>query len=196
LPITKLEVEVAPAKGGAPVEPARTLTAGAGDKSEHPVEVFTLNPGEYELRYIARTADNSVADRWSQALTVPDFASAPVSLATPKFYWSRSLAEFRAIRAARDPVPSVVRQYGRTDRVLVDVECYTGGNGETPTIAAHVMTKDGRELTALPVPDLVNGRARFELPVGSLGQGTYLLRVRAKLGSAATEVLTAFRVVP
>lgn len=196
LPITKLEAEIVSAKGGTPVEPARLLTAGAGEKAERPVEIFTLNPGEYELRYTARTADNSVADRWAQALTVPDFASAPVSLATPKFYRSRSLAEFRTIRAARDPVPAVVRQFGRTDRVLVDAECYTAGTSETPKLEAHVMTRDGRELTALPVPDLVNGRARFELPVGSLGQGTYLLRVRAKLGATETELLTAFRVVP
>jgi hypothetical protein len=59
-----------------------------------------------------------------------------------------------------------------------------------------VMTRDGRELTAIPVPELVNGRARFELPVGSLGQGMYILRVRARLGTTETELLTAFRVVP
>ncbi|MCX6545243.1 MAG: VWA domain-containing protein [Acidobacteria bacterium] len=196
LPINRLDVEIVSAKGGAPVGPVHTLTAAADAKAERPVEIFTLDPGEYELRYSARTADNSVADRWTQALTVPDFAMAPVSLATPKFYRSRSLAEFRTIRAARDPVPAVVRQFGHNDRVLVDAECYTPGTGETPKLDAHVMTRDGRELTALPVPDLVNGRARFELPVGSLGQGTYLLRVRAKVGSAETELLTAFRVVP
>jgi hypothetical protein len=117
-----------------------------------------------------------------------------VSLATPKFYRSKTLAEFRTIRAARDPVPAVVRQFARSDRVLVDVECYTAGSGEPPKIDAHVMTRDGGELTALPVPELVNGRARFELPVGSFGQGMYLLRVRAKLGASETELLTAFRV--
>ena len=196
LPITKLDVEVVLAKGGTPVEPARTLTAGAGEKAERPVEIFTVAPGEYLLKYTARTADNSVADRWAQPLTVPDFAAAPVSLATPTFYRSRSLAEFRTIRAARNPVPTVVRQFGRTERVLVDVECYAGGTGDTPKLEVHVTTRDGHELTALPVPDLVNGRARFELPVSSLGQGMYLLRIRAKLGSAETELLTAFRVVP
>jgi VWFA-related protein len=196
LPISRLEVQIVPAKGGATVEPARVLAAGAGEKAERPLEIFSLDPGEYEIRYSARTADNSVADRWTQPLTVPDFASAPVSLATPRLYRSRSLAEFRVIRAARDPVPAVVRQFGRTDRVLVDAECYTGGTGGTPIVDAHVMTRDGRELTAIPVPELVNGRARFELPVGSLGQGMYILRVRARLGTTETELLTAFRVVP
>ncbi|MEI6667452.1 MAG: VWA domain-containing protein [Acidobacteriota bacterium] len=196
LPIAKLDVEVVSPKGGAVIVPARTLTAGAGEKAVRPVEVFALDPGEYEFRYTARTADNSVADRWSQTVVAPDFASAPVSLATPKFYRTRSLTEFRTVRAARDPVPAVARQFGHTDRVLVDVACYRAGTGEAPKFEAHVLTRDGGELTALPVPDAVNGRARLELPVGSLGQGMYLLRIRVSLGAAQAELLTAFRIVP
>jgi VWFA-related protein len=194
-PIARLDVEFVPAKGGLPGRSARTLTATAGDKAERPVERFALEPGEFEVRYSARTADNSVADRWAQPLTVPDFAAAPVSLATPKFYRAQSLAEYRAIRAAREPIPTVARQFAHADRVLIDAECYAANAGDQPVLDAHVMTRDGRELTALPVPELVNGRARFELPVGSLGQGTYLLRVRAKVGSTSSDVLTAFRVV-
>jgi hypothetical protein len=57
-----------------------------------------------------------------------------------------------------------------------------------------VLTREGRELTALPVPALENGYARFELPVGSLGQGTYILRVRAAHGTEQAEQLTAVRV--
>jgi hypothetical protein len=57
-----------------------------------------------------------------------------------------------------------------------------------------VLTREGRELTALPVPAAENGYARFELPVGSLGQGTYILRVRAALGAVQAEQLTAIRV--
>jgi hypothetical protein len=49
-------------------------------------------------------------------------------------------------------------------------------------------------LTALPVPAMEQGYVRFELPVGSLGQGTYILRVRASLGADTVEQLTAIRV--
>jgi VWFA-related protein len=196
LPVVKLEVEIAPAKGGSPIAPPAQLAVDNPARHDRPTAVFTLDPGEYEVRLIARTADNSVADRWGQALLVPDLHSTPVALATPRFYRAQSLAEFRTIRAARDPLPTVVHQFARTDRVLVDVECYTANPNDTAQVTAHVMSRDGRELAALPVPDLVNGRARFELPVGSLGQGTYLLRVRAKNGAVTTESLTAFRVVP
>ena len=49
----------------------------------------------------------------------------------------------------------------------------------------------GSGITALPVPALDNGAVRFELPVGSLGQGTYILRVRATQGTEQAEDMTA-----
>jgi len=196
LPIVSVDVEVVNARTRQTVEGTRTLAPGKAGAAEWPMTSIALDPGEYELRFSARTADNSLADRWGQALIVPDFAHAPVALATPRLYRARSFTEFRALRAVRDPAPSVVRSFGRTDRILVDVECYSDAAAGVPALEAHVTTKDGRELTALPIPELVNGRARFELPVGSLGQGTYLLRVRAKAGAADAEALVAFRVVP
>ena len=41
------------------------------------------------------------------------------------------------------------------------------------------------------MPALENGAVRFELPVGSLGQGTYILRVRATQGTEQAEDMTA-----
>jgi len=197
LPITAVDMQVFPPKTNTPVAPVQTLKAGPAGSGLTPIGTLPLDAGDYDLRLQARTADNSIADRWAQPLHVPDFSTAAVSLATPIFYRAKSLPEFRAIRAARTPPPTMVRQFAHADRVLIDVECYTpAGSTEVAAIEAHVLTRDGRELTALPVPDLVNGKARFELPVGSLGKGTYTLRVRAKAGPAETEILTAFRVVP
>jgi len=53
------------------------------------------------------------------------------------------------------------------------------------------LTREGKELTELPVPALKDGSVLFELPVGSLGQGTYILRVRATLGAEQAEDMTA-----
>ena len=84
-----------------------------------------------------------------------------------------------------------MRQFRRSDRVLVAVDCYTLRPGDTPLVQAHVLTRDGRELTELPVPALADGAVLFELPVGSLGQGTYILRIRATLGTEQAEDMTA-----
>ena len=79
--------------------------------------------------------------------------------------------------------------------MLVAVECYSTNPAFTPELSAHVLTREGQELTALPVPALEQGAARFELPVGSLGQGTYILRVRVTLGPERAEEMTPIRVV-
>jgi hypothetical protein len=88
-----------------------------------------------------------------------------------------------------------VRQFSRSDRVLVAVECYIAQAGDAPLVHAHVLTREGRELTELPVPALGDkGAVLFELPVGSLGLGTYILRVRATLGTMQVEEMTAIRI--
>ena len=75
--------------------------------------------------------------------------------------------------------------------MLVAVECYASKPDAAPVLQAHILTREGRELTELPVPALENGAVRFELPVGSLGQGTYILRVRATQGTDQAEDMTA-----
>jgi VWFA-related protein len=192
-PVAGVDVEVLTSSGGAPIPP-QTLPAPVAGKSQRTAAVFELDPGAVSLRMTARAADRSVVDTWTQPLAVPDWGTATLALSTPRFYRARSLQELRTIQASPDPAPTAVRQFSHSDRVLVSVECYTSRPGETPELSAHVLTREGRELTALPLPALENGYARFELPVGSLGQGTYILRVRAASGAEKAEQLTAIRV--
>jgi hypothetical protein len=192
--VATIDVEMSSDDAGSEPMAPQTLPASVAGKSARTAAVFDLEPGAYSLRVTARAADRSVIDTWAQPLTAPEWDVSTLKMATPRFYRARSLQEFRAIRASADPVPSAVRQFSHSDRVLVSVECYTSGPGEAPELSAHVLTREGRELTALPVPALDNGYARFELPVGSLGQGTYILRVRVALGAEHVEELTAIRI--
>jgi len=75
--------------------------------------------------------------------------------------------------------------------VLVAVDCYTPKPDDVPVVQAHVLTRDGKVLAELPVPAPDRGSVLFELPVGSLGQGTYILRIRATLGAEQAEDMTA-----
>jgi VWFA-related protein len=152
---------------------------------------FELEPGPFSLKYTARDEVQSTMDTWTQALTAPDWDAAPLAISTPRFFLAQSIQELRAIRASADPPPSAVRQFRRSDRVLVAVDCYTLRPGDAPLVQAHVLTREGRELAELPVPALERGSTLFELPVGSLGQGTYILRVRATLGTEQAEDMTA-----
>ena len=186
-----LEVEVLEDAGGAVLEPARRIGAAEKGTGRHPAEAFSLAPGPATLRMTARSESGSVLDRWLLPIAVPDFNGAPLSLSTPRVYRAQSLAEFRALNAAPDAPPGAERQFARSDRVVVAMDWY-GREGGTPEFQAHLLATDGRELAPLPLPPAGAGTLRFELPIGSLGHGTYLLRIRARLGDAAAEQHVAF----
>lgn len=188
-----LEVEVLDAKGGGVVEAARKVPGSDPTTTGRNSAEFLLNPGAAALRLTARSAADSVIDRWVVPILVPDFAAARLSLSTPRLYRARSLAELKAIAAASDAPPAAARRFGRSDRVVVALEWY-GANGAAPALDAHLLTKDGRQLAELPLPNPTADSLRFELPIGSLGQGTYILRIRAKVGEATAEQLVAFTV--
>ncbi len=177
-------VVTAPAVSAVPLQ---TPAITGASKPARVAAAFEVAPGPFSLKYTARAEDQSTLDTWTQSLTAPDWEASALAISTPRFFLAQSLPELRALRASPDPPPSAVRQFRRSDRVLVAVECYTSRPGDAPLVEAHVLTRDGKELTELPVPPLEAGAVQFELPVGSLGQGTYILRVRARLGADQVE---------
>jgi VWFA-related protein len=188
--VAGLDVIVTTAPGVKVVPLPAPAAAGAG-RPAHVAAAFEVEPGPFSLKYTARDAAQSTMDAWSQSLSAPDWGAAALAISTPRFFLAQSIQELRAIRASADPPPTAVRQFRRSDRVLVAVDCYTRLPGDAPLIEAHVLTREGRELAELPVPALARGSVLFELPVGSLGQGTYILRVRATLGTEQAEDMTA-----
>ena len=116
-----------------------------------------------------------------------------MSLSTPRVYRARSLTEFRALNAAPDVPPGASRHFARSDRVVVAFECYAPA-GATPDVQAHLLARDGRELSPLALPESQRGAYRFELPMGSLGQGTYILRIRARVGVSGSEQHVPFTI--
>jgi len=192
IPATSIDVEFS--QRGAMVGAVRKVPPAKSGVAEGARAVFVLEPGLAGVTVIAKDSGGAVLDRWTQQLQVPDMPMSGLVMATPRLYRARTLQEFRAIRDSGDPTPGASRQYSRTDRVLVDVQIRSPRPGDPVDFSAHVQTREGRELSALPVPELQNGRVRFELPVGSLGQGTYILRLQAKVGAQEAEQNVAFRV--
>jgi hypothetical protein len=136
-----------------------------------------------------------VTDEWQQPIGVPALAAEPLALATPRFYRAFSVPDYRRLSADPHPSPVATRDFRHTDRVLVEVDVYAEGV-EPPAVTVELLGETGQPLAALPVPPLSGGTARIELPVASLANGTYLLRVRARSGERLVEHLDAFHVVP
>jgi len=144
----------------------RAPASGTG-KPSRVAAAFEVAPGPFSMKYTALAEDKSAMDAWSQSLTAPDWGAASLAMSTPRFFLAQSLPELRAIRASPDPPPSAVPPVRRSDRVLVAVDCYTSQPGDTPLVQAHVLTREGKELTELPVPPLKDGSVLFELRWGA-----------------------------
>jgi hypothetical protein len=66
--------------------------------------------------------------------------------------------------------------------------------GETPLVKIELLNARGDVLRPLEAPPLANGKLRMPLPVSSLANGTYLLKVTASAGEQTGEQWVAFRV--
>jgi len=178
------------------LEPERVVpvTPASGERGKL---VLSLAPGNVVMRFTARDAEGVTLDQWEQLVAIPDLAKSPVSLSTPRFHRARSLPEVRALQAAADPAPAASREFAHGDRVFVDVECYTRAADSRAELVAHLLSADGRELAPLTLQPATNGdvmKARFEVPIGSLGRGSYLLRVRAAAGEGTAEQMAGFTI--
>jgi VWFA-related protein len=190
--IASLDAEFLPAAGGAALAKVPAMPATIPGKPAKAAAPVLLPPGLMKVRFVAKAPEGGVIDDWTDQITIEDLARAPVALATPRVFRARSFLEWKALQAEPDPQPSALWQFRRTERALVTVECYAAG---APAATAHILSREGKELTALPLPEILDGKLKFELPVSSLGQGTYLLRLRLTSGDQAAEQTTAFQIV-
>jgi VWFA-related protein len=193
--VASLELEVVRAGSKAATNPTLTLPAAAPGQPRPQVSL-PVQPGDLLVRFSARTQDGVIVDRWEQPITVPNLAAAPLALATTRFYVASSLPELRALQADSAPAPRALRTFRQTDRVFAEVQVYWDRAVEGLAVGAELLSAEGKGIASFPLTELTGGRARLELPVRSLGKGTYLFRVRAKLGDVQVEDVTAFKVIP
>jgi hypothetical protein len=181
--------------GGEPAEAdTRTIAAVSASEGER-VATFDLPPEtKTTLLFTARSASGDIVDQWRQGVEVPRLTGSPVALSTPRFLRARSAFEARALDRGVEPPPTASRRFRKTDRVIVDVECYA--DGDAATVTAQLLNGRGERLVDLTGPASSNGRSRFTLPLSMVAPGTYVLRLQARAGDHDTYQRSAFRVVP
>jgi VWFA-related protein len=154
---------------------------------------FDLPPGRHRIRFTALSKSGELLDRWVQNQAVPDFSKQLLVLATPKILRARNVIELRAIEANPEPSPTASTRFSGTDHVLVDVE-YQALGGQTPEIKVDLLNAKGDLLRTLPASPPADGRVRLPLPLASLANSTYVLRIQASTGDQTAQQWVAFRV--
>jgi len=157
---------------------------------------LALKPGRYEIRIGASGTDPTEAGSLSTYLDVPDFAKVPLSL-SGVVLTSRADHQTVAPDTFKDVVPIVPtarRSFAKDDVVEAFLRVYEGGgNAIRPTsIAATIQDASNREVWRQDTPldagafdGIRAADARITVPVDRLGQGTYVMTVRAGEGQNA-----------
>jgi len=154
--------------GSAP--PARTATKVA----------FDAPPGKMNIRVVVLNDKGEALDGFQQEMPVPDFSQGQVRLSTPAVFRTRTAREFQALTRDADPVPTSLRDFRRTERLLIRVGVH--GGGASPEVSATLLNRLGQKMTDLPLqPPTEPGKAyQLDLPLASFSPGDYVIEIRAK----------------
>jgi hypothetical protein len=181
----------------APRSAASTPAGGAtasGPRAPSRV-TFEANPGKMQLRVSVEGAESQVLDSEIRDITVPDLTSSQVVLGTPALFRARTIRDYQQLKADADAVPVVVRDFSRTDRVLLRVTAYGPGTS-APMVTVRLLNRTGQPmndvpLTAAPTP---GGPWQVDLPLSGLAVGDYIVEVVGGDGGDGARELIAFRV--
>ncbi len=159
--------------------------------------VFDVPPGRLQLKYTIGTAasPDDVLQTDGRDLVVPDLAGPGLALSTPVVLTSRTPREFRELSANAAAVPTVTREFSRSERLLVRFEVY-GRDAGTATVTARLLNHLGDPMATLPAQatSQTSGQYTVDLPLASLPRGDFLIQVAAKGQTGQSTALVAVRV--
>lgn len=154
---------------------------------------FTADPGVLNLRVSIVDAEGGELEGWTHEVRVPDASDPAAALGTPVVISADSPSAFRALSVSDEAVPTLGREFRRTQRVLVRLPLrrdVAAGH----TIVAELVNGQGDILRQLPVTRGTSG-AEVELPVANLAQAEYVLRFTLRRGSERATKLVPFAIV-
>jgi VWFA-related protein len=156
---------------------------------------FDATPGKMEVRMAVENAKGQVIDTNQQQVIVPDLGEPKVAISTPAVFRARTAREFQALSRDPDPVPSALREFRRTDRLLIRFQVY-GPGATAPASTVRLLGRGGQSMADLAAqpPAGPDGFYQVDLPLSGLAPGEYLVEVRAK--GAAAESGEATELIP
>ena len=139
---------------------------------------FDVNPGSLQLLMTVQGRDAQILDRETQDLAVPDLTAPEASVATPEVFRARTPREWQTFAADASAVPAIVREFSRTDRLLVRFGVYGAG---APSASARLLNRAGERMADLPVqPSSLGAQMhQLDLPLAPLAPGEYLIEISA-----------------
>lgn len=191
-------------RGHVPAEAPAAETTGAAPAAATPAAglrvpskvSFDVRPGKLQLNSSIENAAGQVIDSAQQEFTIPDFSQQKVALSTPIVLCAHTPREMQALTREADPTPTALRQFRRTDRLLIRFAAYAPRSAAS-TITIRLLNRVGQKMSDLTprAPDAAGEFYQLDLPLAGLSPGEYLIEVKAAGdGGEATELI-AIRVI-
>ena len=156
---------------------------------------FQAPPGKLELRMTIEGDGTGTLDSEDRDLVIPDLSAPEIILSTPKVWFARNAREFTSITSGPPPAPTAVREFRRTDRLLVRLDAYAPADAPTK-VTAQLLNQQGTKMSDLPVTAPTDGGQTYSIdfPLASLAPGQYLLEITGTSeGHKPVSELVAFR---
>jgi hypothetical protein len=150
-----------------------------------------LPSGAVTIQVTLRDRANDVLDQWTRVVHVPSERDVSARIGTP--------VVLRADAVMRTPGNAVAmpwvldRRFRRTDRVVLRLPISTSAG--TPAISAELLNRTGQSLLRLPVAQPA-GLPEVALPLASLAQAEYVVRISASFGADTVTRMVSFVLVP
>lgn len=176
------------AAAAAPGPPPSAPPAAAGASV-----VFNAAPGPIDMRIVVENARGQVIDSTTQSLTVPDYATTPISIGTPRIYRARTAREMLLVRNNLDATPTATREFSRGERLLIRFDAYAAG-GVRPDVTAKLLNRAGLSMADVPVQAAEGKPFQIDFSLASLAAGQYLIQIDGKTPAGTTQQMVAFKV--
>lgn len=157
--------------------------------------VFDVPPGKVELRLTVEGAGGGgTLDQETRTIVVPDLTGPQVAMSTPRVFRARTVPEFRAFANDPNAVPVAVREFSRTERLLIRFDAYGPGT-DKPAATAALMNRTGQKMADVPVTPAAAGVGyQIDLSLNTIPPGEYLVEITAKAPAGEARELVAVRV--
>jgi VWFA-related protein len=155
---------------------------------------FEAPPGKLGLRLTIEGDGTGTLDTEDRDLVIPDLSAPEVIFSTPKVWFARNAREFTQLASATPPAPTAVREFRRTDRLLIRLDAYAPASAPTK-VTAQLLNQQGGKMTDIPVTAPTEGQTySIDMPLASFAPGQYLLEITGTSeGLKPVSELIAFR---
>ena len=170
--------------------PADLAPPGAGALAS-----FDVKPGKLELKITIEGDGTGTLDSEDREIAIPDLSAPDVMFSTPRVWFARNAREFQELSADAKAPPTALREFRRTDRLLLRFDAFAPA-GAPLTATAQLLNQQATKMSDLSVtaPTAAGQSYTLDLPLANLAAATYLIELTAKTeGHEPVKELVAFR---